>query len=189
MTDQRDARPPREFDELVREHYREIFTHAFRLTGHHNDAEDLTHDTFVRAFGSHSRFDGANGHGDPVASERAWLRRIATNLHIDAARARSRRPTSSLTEAVVAQLRDVRPSPDELVIADELAPRLRSALDRLPDKMRWVVLLADMEGYTHDEVAAMLGVKVATVRTRLHRARAAMRADLGSPSALRPAFG
>lgn len=162
------------FDELVERHYRDVFAHAFRLTGSRPDAEDLTHDTFVRAFGAFSRFDGNHS--------RAWLRRITTNVHIDRTRRDRARPTSAMTEAVVARLRDLSPEPAEMVVADEFDPKVRDALNSLPDRLRWVILLADVEGYSHDEIAAMLGIKRGTVASRLHRGRAAMRSALKPPT-------
>lgn len=169
---------PQSFDELVERHYRDVFAHAFRLTGRRPDAEDLTHDTLVRAFGAFSRFDGEN--------PRAWLRRITTNVHIDRTRRDRARPTSAMTEAVVARLRDLSPEPAELVEHDEFDPRVRAALNALPDRLRWVILLADIEGYAHDEIAAMLGIKPGTVASRLHRGRAALRAALSPPSGTGP---
>ena len=153
-------------DALVRDHRSFVLARALRLTRHRDDAEDLTQDVFVRAGAARDGFDGRNAE--------AWLTTITTNLARDRARSVQRRPTGPL----VAEPVDRAATPDEHVVAGEFDPRVSGALEGLPAALRLPVQLCDIEGYTQAEVAGMLGVRIETLRTRLHRARKRLAADL-----------
>jgi RNA polymerase sigma-70 factor, ECF subfamily len=157
------------------EHADALFRVARRLTGRNDDAEDLVQETYARALGSGSQYA-------PGTNLRAWLFRILRNVHIDQYR-RSRnspvRPSRSDDEPEPAA-----PSLDPLR-GDEELDRLRSvvaedieaALASLSIDGRTVILL-DLEGLTESELADALGCSVGTIKSRLSRARAALRVRL-----------
>src|SRR5690606_23809657 len=127
-------------------------------------------DVFERVFLSLDRYEARNLAG--------WIHRITTNLFLDRARRAGRQPTSALSTAHEDRLVDGTPRPAELVHDAGFDPDIESALATLPSQFRVAVVLADVEQLTHAEVAALLGVKVSTVRTRVHRGRAMLRREL-----------
>lgn len=161
------------FNALVRRHERAVYGLCLRVLRDSSAAEDATQDTFVKAWTSIDTFRG--GHVRP------WLLRIATNRCYDILRARGRRPADSLD----AQPYDTEPawslrdSPDEdpegFATRTELAVRLERALGALPDDQRIAVVLSDVQGHGYDEIAAITGVAVGTVKSRISRGRARLR--------------
>jgi len=171
------------FEELVERHQRQIYRIAFRLTGNHDDAEDLAQEAIVEAFRAFDRYQ-------PGTYFDRWLYRIMSRTHIDFVRRRNRRVVVSLDAPVGAEgdplvtlLGDAREDPQQLTEAADLDGTVQAALDRLPHEFREAVVLADIEGLSYDEVAAALACPVGTVRSRLHRARQMLR------DALRPQLG
>lgn len=140
-----------------------LVRHLQRLTGNHATAEDLMHDTFVKAL---RHWD----HVSTVTSVYAWLARIATNTAYDMFRRRSQRDTTPLTEAHAATL--VAPSAAFPVEDGEL---LWLALDQLPAYYRAPLLLHGYAGYSIRDIAALTGCKEGTVKSRLKRGRALFR--------------
>jgi RNA polymerase sigma-70 factor (ECF subfamily) len=162
------------WDELVRTHRPAVYRRALQLTRDPFQAEDLTQDAFVRAFRAYHRFR-------PDAPA-AWLKQIVTNLFLDSVRRRRRITFQPLTEADDPVDRR---SAEQLVLDAQLEPALARALTDLPDGMRDVLLMRYVHDRSDEEIAAALGVEVATVRTRSHRARARLRAAL-HPSTAQP---
>jgi RNA polymerase sigma-70 factor (ECF subfamily) len=158
------------------EHADALYRVARRLTGRDEDAEDLVQETFARALGSRSQYA-------PGTNLRAWLFRILRNVHID----RYRRSRSSPLHALSSHDDDVdvAVSPCDPLRGDEELDRLRgvvaedieAALARLSVDARAVILL-DLEGLTETELAEALGCTLGTVKSRLSRARAALRVGL-----------
>lgn len=162
---------PPSWDEIVAEHGARVYRWAYRLTGNTYDAEDLTQDVFVRVFRSLSTYRPGSFEG--------WLHRITTNLFLDGVRRSARLRTSPLLdEGGLDRLPGAEPDPGQLIHDAGLDPDVVRALHALAPDFRQVVLLADVEGRTSQEIADALGVKPATVRTRLHRGRTQMRAAL-----------
>lgn len=161
------------FNQLVERYERAVYAVCFRLLGDAHLAEDVTQDTFLRAYSALDQFEGG--------AFRPWLLRIATNRSYDVLRYRRRRPAESLD----AQLVEEEPSwvasqgsegdPERQAINQDLRRRLEAALGRLPEDQRVVVLLHDVEGYRYDEVAEIVGASLGTVKSRLSRARARLR--------------
>ena len=158
------------WESLVREHRDGVYRVALRLTGDAEEAADLTQDTFVRAFGAYDSF--TPDHDGAVAG---WLRRITTNLFLDAARRRARIRMDALVPERAARLVDAAGPADRRLHEQALESDVLAALDRLKPEFRATVVLCDIEGVSHEEAASALGVRVGTVRTRLHRARAQLR--------------
>jgi RNA polymerase sigma-70 factor (ECF subfamily) len=160
---------PPSWDEVVREHADRVYRLAYRLTGNAHDAEDLTQETFIRVFRSLANYKPGTFEG--------WLHRITTNLFLDMARRRSRLRMEGLPEDTDRLVGDD-PSPEQVYVETHLDPDLQAALDELPPEFRAAVVLCDVEGLSYEEIGATLGVKLGTVRSRIHRGRQALRASL-----------
>jgi RNA polymerase sigma-70 factor, ECF subfamily len=149
------------FAALVRLHQRRAYAVARAIVLSHEDAEDAVQDGFLHAFRALDRFRSDQPFG-------AWLNRIVANAALDLVRRRKVREADELPETVAMPFRD----PGE---ADELKRRLGDALTGLTDRQRAVIVLHDVEGYTHGEIGSMLGMPEGTARSDLHHARAALR--------------
>ncbi|RFD26793.1 RNA polymerase sigma factor SigE [Mycobacterium uberis] len=154
------------WDELVRQHAGRVYRLAYRLSGNQHDAEDLTQDTFIRVFRSVQNYQPGTFEG--------WLHRITTNLFLDMARRRARIRMDALPDDYDRVPAD-EPSPEQIYHDSRLGPDLQAALDSLPPEFRAAVVLCDIEGLSYEEIGATLGVKLGTVRSRIHRGRQALR--------------
>jgi RNA polymerase sigma factor (sigma-70 family) len=160
---------PPTWDEVVREHSARVYRLAYRLSGNQQDAEDLTQETFVRVFRSLADYTPGTFEG--------WLHRITTNLFLDMVRRRARLRMEGLPEDSD-RLPGGGPEPEQVFSDTHLDPVLQAALDELAPEFRAAVVLCDVEGLSYEEIGATLGVKLGTVRSRIHRGRAALRAAL-----------
>jgi RNA polymerase sigma-70 factor (ECF subfamily) len=156
----------RGFAGLVRLHQRRAYAVARSIVMTHEDAEDAVQDGFLRAYQALERFDPAQTFG-------AWLNRIVANAALDLARRRKVRNAEELSESIPDSFRD----PAE---GGELRERLKAALAQLPDRARSVIVLHDVEGFTHAEIGEMLGIPGGTARSDLHHARQRLRGLLGN---------
>jgi RNA polymerase sigma-70 factor (ECF subfamily) len=157
------------WDEIVRTHSARVYRLAYRLTGNKHDAEDLTQEVFVRVFRSLSSYTPGTFEG--------WLHRITTNLFLDMVRRRQRIRFDALPDDTE-RLPGSTPSPEQVFTDTQLDPRVQTALDALPPDFRAAVVLSDIEGLSYEEIAATLGIKLGTVRSRIHRGRVQLRAAL-----------
>lgn len=164
------------WDELVREHGDRVYRLAYRLSGNAQDAEDLTQDTFIRVFRSLSNYQAGTFEG--------WLHRITTNLFLDMVRRRNRIRMEALPEDYE-RVPAHGPSPEQAYHDARLDPDLQAALDSLAPEFRAAVVLCDVEGLSYEEIGATLGVKLGTVRSRIHRGRQALRDHLAAAQAAR----
>jgi RNA polymerase sigma-70 factor (ECF subfamily) len=153
----------------VQEHATRTYRLAYRLTGNPHDAEDLTQETFVRVFRSLDAYR-------PVCLA-AWIHRITVNLFLDTARRRARLYFDTLGDEA-GRLSDPRANPEELFEVKNFDFDIQQALDSLPPDFRVAVVLSDIEGYSYEEIAAIVGTKVGTVGSRIYRARAHLRRAL-----------
>ncbi len=154
------------WDELVRQHADRVYRLAYRLSGNQHDAEDLTQETFIRVFRSVQNYQPGTFEG--------WLHRITTNLFLDMVRRRARIRMEALPEDYDRVPAD-EPNPEQIYHDSRLGPDLQAALDSLPPEFRAAVVLCDIEGLSYEEIGATLGVKLGTVRSRIHRGRQALR--------------
>jgi RNA polymerase sigma-70 factor (ECF subfamily) len=154
------------WDELVRQHADRVYRLAYRLSGSQHDAEDLTQETFIRVFRSVQNYQPGTFEG--------WLHRITTNLFLDMVRRRSRIRMEALPEDYDRVPAD-EPNPEQIYHDSRLGPDLQAALDSLAPEFRAAVVLCDIEGLSYEEIGATLGVKLGTVRSRIHRGRQALR--------------
>lgn len=152
--------------ELYDAHAPRVFRLAFRFTGDSELSRELTQETFIRAFAQLSRF-----RGDAALS--TWLHRVTISVVSNAMRKvnRFRARETDLDEAA--------PLAAETRIADpDLRDKLHRAIDELPDIYRIAFIMHDLEGYTHEEIANVLGVAEGTCKSRLSVARAQLREKL-----------
>ncbi|MFN8073222.1 MAG: RNA polymerase sigma factor SigE [Mycobacterium sp.] len=160
------------WDELVRQHADRVYRLAYRLSGNQHDAEDLTQETFIRVFRSLQNYQPGTFEG--------WLHRITTNLFLDMVRRRGRIRMDALPEDYDRVPSD-QPNPEQIYHDTHLGADLQAALDSLPAEFRAAVVLCDIEGLSYEEIGATLGVKLGTVRSRIHRGRQALRDFLAAP--------
>lgn len=161
---------PPSWEEVVRTHSARVYRLAYRLTGNQHDAEDLTQEVFIRVFRSLANYTPGTFEG--------WLHRITTNLFLDMARRRSRIRFEGLAETANDRLEGREPSPAQAYDDRHFDADVQAALDALSPEFRAAVVLCDIEGLSYEEIAATLGVKLGTVRSRIHRGRAQLRAAL-----------
>ncbi len=166
-----------DFNEEIIPHLDALYNFGLRLTSDPNDAEDLVQDTIVKAFRFFSSYEkGTNA--------KAWLFRILKNSYINNYRKKSKKPqqvdydeVSTFYETIRAERTDTSDLEDKMfreLIDDELS----NALDNIPEDFRTVVLLCDVEDFTYEEIANMLDVPIGTIRSRLHRGRNLLKAEL-----------
>ena len=158
------------WEDIVRTHSARVYRLAYRLTGNPHDAEDLTQEVFVRVFRSLSSYTPGTFEG--------WLHRITTNLFLDSARRKQRIRFEGLADEMAHRLAGSEPTPAEAFDDSHLDDDVQAALKALPPEYRAAVVLCDIEGFSYEEIAATLGVKLGTVRSRIHRGRAQLRSAL-----------
>jgi RNA polymerase sigma-70 factor, ECF subfamily len=160
----------RAFGSLVREHERRAYAVARAIVTSHEDAEDTVQEAFLHAYRALGRFLPDQAFG-------AWLHRIVANAALDVMRRRKVRDADALPDTVAAHFRD----PAE---ASDLRSRLRTAMSALSERQRAVIVLHDVQGFRHGEIARMLGIPEGTARSDLHHARVALRRTLDGVRAI-----
>ena len=159
-----------DWESIVDEHSDRVFRLALRLTGNRHDAEDLTQEVFVRVFRSLHTYTPGTFEG--------WLHRITTNLFLDQARRKQRIRFDALSDERAARIASAVPSPETSFSDHTFDDDVESALGALPPDFRAAVVLCDIEGLSYEEISEVLDVKIGTVRSRIHRGRAQLRAAL-----------
>lgn len=177
--DRPDAWTPPAWEDVVRDHSARVYRLAYRLTGNQHDAEDLTQDVFIRVFRSLESYTPGTFEG--------WLHRITTNLFLDLVRRRARIRFEGLADDAHDRMAGHEPTPDRAYDERNLDHDIQRALDSLSPEFRAAVVLCDIEGLSYEEIAATLGVKLGTVRSRIHRGRAQLRDALAHRSPVLPA--
>jgi RNA polymerase sigma factor (sigma-70 family) len=161
---------PPSWEQIVSTHSARVYRLAYRLTGNQHDAEDLTQEVFVRVFRSLSTYTPGTFEG--------WLHRITTNLFLDMVRRRQRIRFDALGDDAAERLPSREPSPAQAFNDTHFDADVQQALDTLAPEFRAAVVLCDIEGLSYEEIAATLGVKLGTVRSRIHRGRSHLRSAL-----------
>jgi RNA polymerase sigma-70 factor (ECF subfamily) len=159
-----------DWQELVEDHSERVYRLALRLTGNRYDAEDLTQEVFVRVFRSLHTYSPGTFAG--------WLHRITTNLFLDQARRKQRIRFDALSDERAAKLASATGAPEATYADRTFDADVESALASLPPEFRAAVVLCAIEGLSYEEIAATLGVKLGTVRSRIHRGRSHLRKAL-----------
>jgi RNA polymerase sigma-70 factor (ECF subfamily) len=164
---------------LLERYDRSAYAIAFRLMGNHADASDAAQEALLRVFTALQNFQGNSAFS-------TWLYRIVTNTCLDALRRRGRSRMQSMEEmavaievdALLAHEAQVSAGPAERAEQRELQEVVQREIDRLPPDYKAVIVLRDIRGYTYPEIAEILGTSVGTIKSRLFRARRALRALL-----------
>jgi len=166
------------FEELVDRYEDKIFRLAFRFVRNETEAKEIVQDTFLLVWRKLDTFKGDSQFG-------SWLYRVATNTALMRLRAQRRHPEISTEELPVDYLDNYgqlpaagenwAKRPDDELQSDELRRRIQKAVDELPEIYRTVFLIRDVEGLSTEETAEVLEISIPTVKTRLHRARLALR--------------
>ncbi len=166
------------YEELLRLFELKVYNIARGMMRNQQDAEDVLQDTFLSVFRSVRTFKGQS-------SLSTWVYRIAVNAALMKIRCRrndcrlvsieENLPRYNETGHRVASLPDWHPRADEILLDKELGGRLREAIGCLPDEYRVVLILRDQEGLSNEEVGSVLDLSVPAVKSRLHRARVAVR--------------
>ena len=172
---------PPTWEEIVDQHSARVYRLSYRLTGNVHDAEDLTHDVFVRVFRSLHTYRPGTFEG--------WLHRITTNVFLDKMRRKQRIRFDALSDEASARLASSAAGPEQQVHDGMFEDDIQRALDALPPDFRAAVVLCDIEGLSYEEIAATLDIKLGTVRSRIHRGRAQLREALAhrAPDTAAPA--
>ena len=161
---------PPTWEEIVEQHSARVYRLSYRLTGNVHDAEDLTHDVFIRVFRSLHSYQPGTFEG--------WLHRITTNLFLDKMRRKQRIRFDLLSDDAAARLPSREIGPEQHYTDTHFDDDVQRALDGLTPDFRAAVVLCDIEGLSYEEIATTLGIKLGTVRSRIHRGRAQLREDL-----------
>lgn len=161
------------FNQLVLSYQSMVYNFAYRILGDRHAAADATQDAFISAFKAIGKFRGG--------SFKAWLLRIVTNACYDQLRRKQRQPSTSLDALLVLEpaptqsLTDSRESPEEYTVRQELSKVIQIGIGSLPPEQRITLVLADVQGFSYQEIAGVTGVSLGTVKSRLSRARNKLR--------------
>jgi len=198
MADECDKRPPGEpgtdetewlararlgdreaFGRLVRRHADRVYRLARYLTSSPDDAADVAQETFLRAYRAIGRFEGRSGFA-------TWVLRITTNcaLSLRARRRTKKRGMPVVSLSAVAEddepirVADPRGDPEAALQREELGEAVRAAVESLDEEFRTAIVLREIDGRSYEEIAEILGVPLGTVKSKIHRARCALREKL-----------
>lgn len=165
-------------DQLLQEHFKSIYNLAYRLTGNYDDAQDVISEAFLRVYNALPRFRGD-------ANFSTWLYRIVMNVFLDERKKRRLRQHDSL-EAMVQldegevqrQIEDDSPGPVEAIERGEEAVIVQRAVLALPEAQRTMIALYHFQELSYEEIAAIMKLPIGTVKSRLNRARLALKSKL-----------
>lgn len=174
------------FETLVASHEKAVFNYAYRLTGNYEDAGDIAQEAFLRVYNSLPEFRGDS-------SFTTWLYRIVRNACLDEMRKRKRQRVTSLDETLEMddgemsrQFADSTDGPEQALERVEVQRAVLDSINSLDDEYRVVVVLRDIEGYSYNEIADALGINLGTVKSRLNRARGALKEAFAKLELLAP---
>jgi RNA polymerase sigma-70 factor (ECF subfamily) len=166
------------FDTLVRKYRERLYGIIYNLTSNREDAADLTQEAFIKAFSSINRFKGNSAFF-------TWLYRIGVNTALSHLKRNRFRRFFSLeniqeegSHAQVLETLAAKHKSEKGALLSELQEKLNEAMQKLSPKHRTVVVLFEIEGLSHQEIADVVGCSVGTVRSRLHYAKQQLQADL-----------
>ena len=172
------------FEELLGRYEDKLYRLAMRFVRNENDAQEILQDVFLSAWRNLPGFEGRAQFG-------SWMYRVTVNAALMFLRARNRHPEVMLDDiepgvlhkaaeqSVHGSSEDWSQRPDEQLQSEELRRHIQTAVDALPDGLRTVFLVRDVEGLSTEETAELLNLSLPAVKTRLHRARLALREAIG----------
>jgi RNA polymerase sigma-70 factor (ECF subfamily) len=169
------------FHEVIERYKNKVYNYIFRMMGNSDDAEDLTQEVFIRLYTSIDSFRSQS-------SLSTWLFRIASNLCVDYFRRSKKRRAEAYSldepighpgeEGTTPEVPDATFEPLRLLENQELGVQLQRALEQLPEKLRAVIVLHDIEDLPYEEIAQIVGCPLGTVKSRLFNARLQLRQKL-----------
>jgi RNA polymerase sigma-70 factor, ECF subfamily len=166
------------FDQLLERYEKRVFNFAYRMAGNYDDANDVAQEAFIRVFNSITTFRGD-------ANFSTWLYRIVTNVYLDErkrAKSHLHTPLDDYIEleenTVTRQIEDGGPTPEQLIEQNERHDLLQAAIQSLPDYQRIMVVLYHTESKSYEEIAEIMNLPIGTVKSRLNRARLALKEKL-----------
>ncbi len=170
------------FEELLGRYEEKLYRLAMRFVRNENDAQEILQDVFLSAWRNLAGFEGR-------AQVGSWLYRVTVNASLMFLRSRNRHPEIAVEDVEPSVLHvsehahhrgsDWSQQPDEKLQSEELKRHIQQSVDNLPDGLRTVFLVRDVEGLSTEETAELLGLSLPAVKTRLHRARLALREAIG----------
>lgn len=171
------------FHEVIERYKNKVYNYIFRMMGNSDDAEDLTQEVFIRLYTSIDSFRSQS-------SLSTWLFRIASNLCVDYFRRSKKRRAEAYSldepqghageEGTMPEVPDATFEPLRLLENQELGVQLQRALEQLPEKLRAVIVLHDIEDLPYEEIAQIVGCPLGTVKSRLFNARLQLRQKLST---------
>jgi RNA polymerase sigma-70 factor, ECF subfamily len=168
------------FEQLIEGYQRKIFNIALRMLGNYEDAGDLSQEVLIRIFKSIKSFK-------EESSFSTWIYRITTNVCLDEIRKRKNKRTISLDEEIrldegemKRQIESDEPTPEDMAEKEDLKKLVNDAIAMLSDEHRIAIVLRDMQGLSYEEIAEALNVPEGTVKSRINRARQALKNILSS---------
>lgn len=164
------------FEQLVQIYQNKVYGLCYQLTGNYNDSQDLAQEVFIKAYSSIKTFKNQSDFG-------TWLHRIAVNTWINIQRKRKRRQEVSIDaplktengEEMSREIPSLEATPLETVESKELNALVNKAIQQLSYEHRAVLVLREIEGYSYEEIAQIMDCSIGTVRSRINRARKAMK--------------
>lgn len=166
-----------DFEREAVPHMNAVYNFALRMTGDEDDANDLVQETYLKAFRFFDKFEkGTNC--------KAWLFRILKNSYINDYRKAVKEPNKVDYEDVQNFYENIKPNEidsrhyEQDAFSNLLDDEITNVLSALPEDFRTAIILSDIEGFTYEEIADFVDIPVGTVRSRLHRARKMLYAQL-----------
>lgn len=163
------------FEALVEGYQKRVFNIAYKMIGNYEDASDLAQEVFIRVFKSIGNFK-------EQSTFSTWIYRITTNVCLDELRRRKNKKVVSLDEdihlddsEIKRQVESDAPMPEEIAERKELRELVNNAISQLSVEHRTVIVLRDLQGFSYEDIAGMLKCPEGTVKSRINRARLALR--------------
>ena len=163
------------FEELISDYEKRVFNIAFRMIGNYNDAEDISQEIFIKVFKSIKNFKGNS-------SFYTWLYRIVVNECYDIAKKKKKILAFSIDTPIVTgedeiqrDIKDRGKLPEEEYENKELRKEIQKALNMVSNEHRTMIVLRDVQGFSYDEISEMLKCPPGTVKSRINRARKALK--------------
>jgi len=166
------------FNHIVDKYQQRIYNIAFRMTNNHDDALDLAQESFIRIYRALASYKGESAFS-------TWIHRIASNVCLDELRKKKRQPLVALStdatmsgeegEYSIEFAAGDEDTPEQHLLRNEVRREIALALSQVSPEHRIVLVLRDIQGYSYEEMAEIIGVNVGTIKSRLNRARIALR--------------
>lgn len=164
------------FAQLMEQSQQRMYQLAYRMTGQHQDAQDVCQEAFFKAWKALPNFK-------EESSFSTWLYRLTSNSAIDLLRKRKRQQESSLVEQFQGEeeeleIPDLREAPEDVLLQGEVRDKIHQGLEKLPPHHRQVLVMREVQGLSYQEIATTLALDLGTVKSRIARGRGALRGFL-----------